>query len=78
MVLTFRNTHNWMRAGTNDAVYAAIYKALKPGGVLGVVQHRAASESEQDPKAPNGYVKQDVVIQMAEKAGFSTRGSERD
>ena len=74
MVLTFRNTHNWMRAGTNEAIYAAMYKALKPGGTLGVVQHRAAPDSEQDPKASTGYVKQDVVIQMAEKAGFKLAG----
>lgn len=70
MVLTFRNIHNWMSAGTTDDVYAAMYAALKPGGILGVVEHRGNPEVEQDPKAGTGYVNQDVAIAQAEKAGF--------
>ena len=70
MILTFRNTHNWMRAGTSDLVYAAMFKALKPGGVLGVVQHRANPDSAKDSKAPSGYVHESTVIATAEQAGF--------
>ena len=70
MVLTFRNIHNWMKGGYADDVFAAMYKALKPGGILGVVEHRGKPDSQQDPKARSGYVNQPHAIQLAEKAGF--------
>jgi predicted methyltransferase len=69
-VLTFRNIHNWMRAGTADAAFRAFYKALKPGGILGVEDHRARSDQPQDPQAKSGYVRQDFAIALAGKAGF--------
>ena len=75
MVLTFRNVHNWMSAGIADEVFAAFYKALKPGGILGVEEHRASDKQPQDPKASNGYVRQDYAVQLAEKAGFKFVGS---
>lgn len=70
MVLTFRNAHNWIKAGTQDAVFAAFYKALKPGGILGVVEHRANPKAENDPQASKGYVLEKDVIALAKKAGF--------
>ncbi len=70
MVLTFRNVHNWMARGNADEMFASFYKALKPGGILGVEEHRASDAVPQDPKAANGYVRQDYTIQLAEKAGF--------
>jgi len=70
MVLTFRNVHNWMGAGYADKAFAAFYEVLKPGGVLGVVEHRGDASKAQDPKAQSGYVNQDHVIEMAERAGF--------
>lgn len=70
LVLTFRNIHNWMAAGTADQVFAAMYKALKPGGILGVVEHRGNPKVPQDPKAESGYVNEDYAIKLAEKAGF--------
>ncbi len=70
MVLTFRNVHNWMRGGFAEDVFKAAYKALKPGGILGVVEHRGNPNQPQDPKASTGYVRQDYVIGLAEKAGF--------
>jgi len=77
MVLTFRNIHNWMAAGTADQVFAAMFAALKPGGVLGVVEHRGNPAVPQDPKAKSGYVNQDYAIRLAEKAGFKfVEGSE--
>jgi predicted methyltransferase len=70
LVLTFRNLHNWMEAGYADAALAASFKALKPGGVLGIEEHRARNDQPQDPKAKNGYVRQDYTIALAKKAGF--------
>ncbi len=69
-VLTFRNVHNWMKSGTADAVFTAMYAVLKQGGMLGVVEHRAIAGREQDPQAKSGYVTEDYVIKLAEKAGF--------
>ena len=69
-VLTFRNVHNWMKSGTADAVFKAMYGALKQGGMLGVVEHRAVEGTEQDPQAKSGYVTEDYVIKLAEKTGF--------
>lgn len=70
LVLTFRNTHSLMRRGAEDATFTAMFNALKPGGVLGVVQHRGDPDVEQDPKGGKGYVTEDYVIAIAEKAGF--------
>jgi predicted methyltransferase len=70
MVLTFRNVHNWMAGGQAEAVFQAMYKALKPGGILGVVEHRGNPNVAQDPKAASGYVREDYVIKLAQDAGF--------
>ena len=70
MVLTFRNVHNWMSRDMQDEVMQAFYDVLKPGGVLGIVEHRATPGSEQDPKAESGYVTEEYTIMLAEKAGF--------
>jgi predicted methyltransferase len=74
-VLTFRNIHNWMAAGTADAAFAAFYKALKPGGILGVEEHRGRKDQPQDPLAKSGYVREDFAIALAEAAGFKLVGS---
>jgi predicted methyltransferase len=70
MVVTFRNLHNWMGRGAADAMFKAFHAALKPGGILGLVEHRARSDRPQDPKAESGYVREDHAIALAEKAGF--------
>jgi predicted methyltransferase len=70
MVVTFRNIHNWMGRGWADQVFAAAYKVLKPGGVLGVVEHRGNPAVPQDPKAASGYVNEDYAIKLIEGAGF--------
>ncbi len=69
-VLTARNVHNWMAAGIVDKAFADAFAALKPGGVFGVVEHRAAPGSVQDPTAADGYVEQAYVIRLAQEAGF--------
>ncbi len=70
MVLTFRNVHNWMNSGYAKDMFKAMYLALKPGGELGLVEHRASPALPQDPKASSGYVREDYVIKLAEGAGF--------
>jgi len=70
LVLTFRNLHNWMDAGYAQAALDGFYRALKPGGVLGIEEHRGRNDVPQDPKADNGYVRQDYTIELARKAGF--------
>lgn len=70
MILTFRNLHNWMTMGFADEAMGAFFKALKPGGVLGIEDHRAATDKPQDPTASSGYVREDYAIALAEKAGF--------
>jgi predicted methyltransferase len=74
-VLTFRNIHNWMTAGTADQAFATFFKALKPGGILGVEEHRGLADQPQDPLAKSGYVRQDFAIALAEKAGFKFVGA---
>jgi predicted methyltransferase len=70
LVLTFRNFHNWMDEGYAEKALAACFTALKPGGILGIEEHRGRNDVPQDPKAESGYVRQDYVVAMAKKAGF--------
>lgn len=71
-VLTFRNVHNWLRGGRESTVagFKGMYKALKPGGILGVVEHRLPASMEQDEKATSGYMHEKFVIELAKDAGF--------
>ena len=70
MALFMRNIHAWMAAGIAEKAFADAYAALKPGGVLGVEQHRLAPDEDQDPAASNGYVQEAFVKQLAAEAGF--------
>ena len=70
MVLTFRNVHNWMKRGYERTIFEAMFTALKPGGVLGLIEHRSDPEVWQDPQAFSGYVNEETVIDMAEDVGF--------
>ena len=70
MVLTFRNTHGWVGAGIAEANFAEFARVLKPGGILGVVQHRAADGTDPRETAKSGYVSEEAVIAMAEAAGL--------
>ncbi len=67
-VLTFRNVHNWRSDGVAGAMFKGFFEVLKPGGVLGVVEHRAAGDVADDDGS--GYVGQDQVIALATAAGF--------
>jgi predicted methyltransferase len=75
MVLTFRNLHNWMNDGYAEQALAGCFTALKPGGILGIEEHRGRNDVPQDPKAESGYVRQDYAIALAKKAGFVLAGS---
>jgi predicted methyltransferase len=70
LVLTFRNLHDWMRQGLAPADIRAFYRALKPGGILGVIDHRARTDKPQDPEARSGYVRTDYAIHLIEAEGF--------
>ncbi len=74
MVVTFRNIHNWMARDCAGQAFATIYKALKPGGVLGVVEHRGNPAVAQDPHAKSGYVNEDYAIRLIEGQGFRLVG----
>jgi predicted methyltransferase len=75
LVLTFRNLHNWVNGGYADAALAACFRALKPGGILGVEDHRGRTDRPQDPKAESGYLREDFAVALAKKAGFELVGS---
>lgn len=70
LVLTFRNVHNWAKAGNTDAMFKGFFEALKKGGVLGVVEHRAKPGTDLQRQIDSGYMTEDYVIAAAERAGF--------
>ena len=73
-VLTFRNLHNWMERAEVDGALRAFHRALKAGGVLGVVDHRGRTDQSQQAQMKAGYVREDVAIALIEKAGFKLSG----
>jgi Predicted methyltransferase len=70
-VLTFRNVHNWAEAGTAQAMFKAFYAVLRPGGVLGVVDHRADDDATLAAVASSGYLPTRYVVKLATDAGFT-------
>lgn len=70
VVLTFRNAHNWVAADTAPAYFKAFYDVLKPGGTLGVVDHRAKVGTDLEAMKNSGYLTPDLVIGYATAAGF--------
>ena len=70
MVVTFRNVHNWTGKKAEQAAFNAFYKALKPGGILGVEEHRSKKGTKFNPDDKSGYVPTSYVIKIAQKAGF--------
>lgn len=69
-VLTFRNVHNWLATDEAEAVFKAFFVALKPGGMLGVVEHRAKPGTDLETMKKSGYVTEEKVIELARHAGF--------
>jgi len=70
LVLFMRSIHAWMAAGTAEKAFTDAWAALRPGGVLGIEQHRLGPSQDQDPIAANGYVQEAFVRQLAAEAGF--------
>lgn len=75
VVLTFRNVHNWVAAGNADAYFRAFFVALKPGGVLGVVDHRARPGTDLETMKSSGYLTEALVTKSATDAGFVLEAS---
>ncbi|KQM26409.1 MULTISPECIES: class I SAM-dependent methyltransferase [unclassified Sphingomonas] len=75
-VLTFRNVHNWRFGGTDQAqaAFNAMFRMLKPGGLLGVVEHRLPEARDAAAEEKSGYMKESSVIAFATKAGFKLAG----
>ncbi|MGH1371199.1 MAG: class I SAM-dependent methyltransferase [Cellvibrionaceae bacterium] len=69
-VLTFRNVHNWMKAGYAEQAFQEFFTLLKPGGILGVVEHRAKPGTSLEAMIKSGYVTEAKVIELATEAGF--------
>lgn len=74
VVLTFRNVHNWISDGDQQAQFDAFFRALKPGGVLGVEEHRAKPGSSLEEMGKSGYVDEAYVKKLATNAGFRFDG----
>jgi predicted methyltransferase len=79
LVVTFPNIHNFVQEGYGppnapELAFKAFFTALKPGGVLGVVDHRWPDPATEDPRSRNGYVSEQRVIEFAEAAGFELAG----
>lgn len=71
LVLTFRNVHNWaVESGNDQEMFNALFQALRSGGVLGVVEHRARAGTSLEEMKRSGYMTEAYVIALAEKAGF--------
>ena len=70
LVVTFRNVHNWAKAGHTQAMFKGFFQALKPGGMLGVVEHRAKPDTPLSKQIESGYMTEQFVIEVATAAGF--------
>ena len=74
-VLTFRNVHSWVNSDSESAAFELFYQALVPGGVLGVVEHRGASDMTREATKKSGYMSQQYVMDLARRAGFVFQAS---
>lgn len=74
VVMSFRNIHNWIAQDELPGALRAFHRALKPGGVLGIVGHRGRPDLPQEAQTRNGYVREDVAIALIEEAGFRFDG----
>ena len=71
MVIVFRGLHGWVNRGTWDANIKEVHAVLKPGGILGIEQHRAKDDAKAEESAKQGYLPQPWVVEKLEAAGFT-------
>tara|TARA_R110002124_G_scaffold233406_1_gene398709 strand:- start:75233 stop:76042 length:810 start_codon:yes stop_codon:yes gene_type:complete len=72
-VLTFRNAHNWYMSDKQNGLetaFSSFFKALKKGGILGVVDHKMPESFSDELQEDSGYIKQSAIVAAAKKAGF--------
>ena len=74
-VLTFRNVHNMVMGGTEAATFKAFFDVLKPGGTLGIVDHRLPEARDSTLEKSSGYLKVSTIRRIAEAAGFQYVGA---
>ena len=74
-VLTFRNVHNMVMSDSGPAMFAEFFRITKPGGVLGVVDHRLPEDRDTAAEKSSGYLKVSTVRKLAEDAGFVLEAS---
>jgi predicted methyltransferase len=74
LVVTFRNIHNWAWSGMEKDVFAAAFRALKPGGILGVEEHRNADPKAEPKQRGQAYVGEDYAVALIESVGFKLAG----
>jgi predicted methyltransferase len=74
-VVSFRNVHNWHMAGFAPEAFKAFYAALKPGGMLGIVEHRLPEDKPDEMMKSSGYMKVSYIKKLAEDAGFTFIGT---
>lgn len=75
VVLMMRAAHHFNRLEDEGGFFTTALKdaatVLKPGGILGIVQHRAPEEnSDAWADGTHGYLKQSHVVAFVEAAGF--------
>jgi predicted methyltransferase len=70
LLLTFRNTHGWVGDQLAESIFAEFARVLKPGGILGVVQHRAEQGTDPSKTSEMGYLSEQAVIELARSAGL--------
>ena len=74
LVVSFRNIHNWAWAGIEKEVFAAAFRALKPGGVLGIVEHRNSDPYYEPKQRGQAYVGEEYAVRLIESVGFRLAG----
>ena len=70
LVVTLLDLHAWLSLGTAEQTIVAMRDALKPGGILGIVDHRGDPAKAPDPRSTNGYVNEEFAVSLITAAGF--------